>query len=386
MSEEKKPKRPRGTGSIYRQPGSRNWWVCYFKDGERIRESSGSETKTGAQNFLQKKLGDVATGNFVSPKVQRITVAELFEAVLVNYRNNGKEVKFAEHNWRLHLEPFFGRMRAANVGTDQLSNYIAKRMAERAANASINRELSLLRRSFTLGYKAKPRKVTALLDLSEHMLKEDNVRTGFVDQQQYQALAAKAADRPWLRTLIAFGFTYGVRVGELLALRVGEVDLLGNVLRLNPGETKNGSGRTAGLTEECYRLALQMVRGKQADDFLFTRGNGKRVKDFRETWDALTKAAGLPGLRFHDLRRSAVRNMKRRGIPESVAMRISGHKTRSVFDRYDIVSESDLAEAALKIEAGAKAELARAENVHSTAIDAQDCSNSQKGENARKPV
>ena len=124
----------------------------------------------------------MASGNFISPQVRRVTVAELFEAVLVNYRNNGKEVKFAEHNWRLHLEPFFGNMRAANVGTDQLSNYIAKRKDDGAANASINRELSLLRRGFTLGYKAKPRKVTALLDLSEHMLEEDNVRTGFVDQ------------------------------------------------------------------------------------------------------------------------------------------------------------------------------------------------------------
>ena len=243
----------------------------------------------------------------------------------------------------------------------------------------------MLRRGFTLGYKAKPRKVTALLDLSEHMLEEDNVRTGVVDQQQYQALAEKAADRPWLRALIAFGFTSGVRVGELLALRVGQVDLLGNVLRLNPGETKNGSGRTAGLTEECYRLALQMVHGKQPEDFLFTR-NGKPVRDFRGTWDALTAAAKMPWLLFHDLRRSAVRNMKRRGIPESVAMRISGHKTRSVFARYDIVSESDLADAALKIESGAKAELARAENVHRNAIDAQDCSNPEKGENARKPV
>jgi integrase len=128
-----------------------------------------------------------------------------------------------------------------------------------------------------------------------------------------------------------------------------------------------------------------MVRGKQAEDFLLTRSNGKRIKDFRVTWDTITKAAGLPGLHLHDLRRSAVRNMMRRGVTEQVAMRISGHKTASVFRRYDIVSEADLTEAALKVEAGAKAELARAENVHSLAIDAQDCSNPEKGENARKP-
>jgi integrase len=92
--------------------------------------------------------------------------------------------------------------------------------------------------------------------------------------------------------------------------------------------------------------------GKAKHDFVFTRAKGQPVVGFRKRWKKLTTLAELSGLLFHDLRRSAVRNMVRRGVPETVAMKISGHKTRAVFDRYNVTSEADLADAARKIEAG----------------------------------
>ena len=114
--------------------------------------------------------------------------------------------------------------------------------------------------------------------------------------------------------------------------------------------------------------------------FLFTRKNGEPVRDMRKTWDPLVKAAGLPGLLLHDFRRSAVRNMVRRGIPQKTARTISGHKSDSIFSRYNIVSEDDIRDAAKKIEAGAKAVM------HSSfTVEAQEKEN-QKEENARKPV
>jgi integrase len=144
-------------------------------------------------------------------------------------------------------------------------------------------------------------------------------------------------------------------------------------ITLDPGTTKNGDGRIARMTEEVHRLRLSCVRGKKPDEFVLTWDGGKPVRDFRDRWDKLTKAANMEGLLLHDLRRSAVRNLVRAGVQERVAMTISGHKSRSIFDRHNIVSETDLAEAAKKIER-------RRENSLSTAQVAATAEASSKAE------
>jgi integrase len=139
---------------------------------------------------------------------------------------------------------------------------------------------------------------------------------------------------------------------KLLTLRVSDVDLFAGTIRLRT--SKNGDPRKVSLTGETRQLLGACVAGKGPEDAVFTRrelsGKLVPVQDFRGTWDRITIAAGCPGLLFHDLRRSAVRNMVRVGIPETFCMKISGHKTRNIFDRYNITSERDLCDAAQKIE------------------------------------
>jgi integrase len=197
-----------------------------------------------------------------------------------------------------------------------------------------------------LGYESQPRKVARPLRF--HRLAESKPRTGFIERAQYDALAANCSDL-FMRTMLARAYSFGFRKSELLTLRVSDVDLIAETVRLR--DSKNGEPRRVALTQDTRNLLTECVRDKSAEDAVFTRGKGtKAVADFRGTWDKITLAAGVPGLLFHDLRRSAVRNMVRAGVPEVVCMRISGHKTRNVFDRYNITSERDLAEAARKIE------------------------------------
>jgi integrase len=166
-------------------------------------------------------------------------------------------------------------------------------------------------------------------------------------------------------------------------MRCGQVDLLNNSVSLYSGETKNGEGRTVVLTEDCRVLLTELRRGKQPEDFLFTRANGEPVREFRGAWEALIEAAKLPALLFHDLRRSAVRNMIRRGVPQKTARQISGHKTDSVFSRYNIVSEADIADAARKIEEGAKAAIQG--SIHSSFIVESSSEMEPNQQSDRKP-
>jgi integrase len=206
--------------------------------------------------------------------------------------------------------------------------------------------LAALKRMFTLGVRA--RKVYSMPAFPH--LEERNVRKGFIEDGQYQALAkACSAEGLWLRAMFEVGYNFGWRVSELLNMRVRQIDLASRTIRLEVGETKNDEGREVEMTPLVYALVQQCVTGKRGEDFVFTRESGKPVRDFRGAWEKVCKQAGVPELLFHDLRRTAVRNMVRRGIPERVAMTISGHKTRSIFDRYNIVSKSDLHEAAKKL-------------------------------------
>ena len=98
------------------------------------------------------------------------------------------------------------------------------------------------------------------------------------------------------------------------------------------------------MSDAVYTLLKECIQGKGPEDRVFTRKNGKPVKDFRRAWWKLIAAAGLPGLLGHDFRRSAARSYRKAGVAESVIMKIGGWKTRTMFERYNITDSKDVAE------------------------------------------
>jgi len=246
-------------------------------------------------------------------------------------------------------------MRVPDITTAKIKAYINKRMEEDLSNASINRELAALKRLFHLGAQSSPPKVGQISYIP--MLKENNIRKGFFEHKDFVALRT-ALPYP-INSIVTFAYRIGWRKSELLGLTWDRVDLKQGIIWLDPGESKNGEARTVYLDEELQKeMRFLHSRRHLGCAHVFHR-DGVPVRDIRDAWERACKAIGLwamnekrgrigPTRILHDFRRTAVRNMVRSGIPERVAMEISGHKTRSVFDRYHIVSQEDLKEAARK--------------------------------------
>jgi integrase len=341
-------------GSIYRR--GRVWWVKYYKDGRPFYESSESQKSTEAQRLLEQRRAEIYAGTHLDSTARRITVGELLDDLVRDYKINAKDHKWAEMVVRCHLQPPFGAVLAARLKASAVERYIELRQESGAANATINRALALLHRAFTLGRKSGK---VGVLPVLPQQLKENNTRKGFFEREEF--LAVRNALPEEIKPLVTFAYWTGCRKGEILGLHWSQVDLLARVVRLEPGETKNDEARTIPLAGELYEmLAMQRaIRDQQwpACPWVFSR-HGQPIKKFRRPWDAACRKAGLwegdektgkPAKLFHDLRRTGVRNLIRAGVPERVAMAISGHKSRSVFDRYNIVSESDLHEAARRL-------------------------------------
>jgi len=329
-------------GCIYRR--GKNYWIKYYRHGKQFIEATHSDKLEVAKRKLKEREGEIAKGKMPGVCFDRISFRELMEDYVRDYKINDKRTVIrAEYATKLLLEEF-GMLKAPEINTASIKKYIEKRKLEGASNATVNRELSAIKRAFNLAARCTPPKVSHVPYIP--MLKENNVRKGFFEYEDYLALLGKLPAH--LKPVLTFAYCSGWRRSEIINLKWNQVNLRDGIVRLEPGETKNNEGRTLYMEPELWDLLKQLHKNRRMDCFYVFNCDGKKIGEFYKSWRTVCASIGKPGLLFHDLRRSAVRNMIRAGVPERVAMTISGHKTRSVFDRYNIVSVEDLKDAARK--------------------------------------
>jgi integrase len=329
---------------------SRVYWIKYFRHGKPYYESTKSTEEKEANRLLKAREGEIAQGKLPGIHFGKIKFDELARNFLRDYKINQRKSYVRAERSINHLKKRFKGCKVTQITPPEIQAYIEHRLDEDAANATINRELAALKRMLNLGkQQTKVDRVPYI-----PMLKENNIHKGFFEHDDF--LALRSALPSYLKGFVTLAYKTGWRVSEIEDLTWNQVNRKLWIVRLETGETKNDEARTVYLDDELKGIFKQLwderKRSKKLIPYVFPNEERTgKIKDFRSAWKTACKNAGIGKRLFHDFRRTAVRNMVRAGIPERVAMMISGHKTRSIFERYNIVNDTDLKLAAQKQEA-----------------------------------
>jgi integrase len=329
----------RGDGRTFKR--GETWWIAFYVDGREQRESSKAKDEAAAQKYLRGKLKEVHAHEvdpskpFLSQRGRKRTVSGLMDALQADFEIRGKWNPQARTNVE-HVRSAFGNIRATALTAEQVDEYIQRRLSEGAAKASINRVTQLLKQAYGLAELPAPR-IRRLDETS-------NVRRGFFTEPEVRLVMANLPSE--LADFTLFAWLTGMRKGEIASLRWEDFD--GDCIRLRAEDAKNGTARLIPLEGELNELIERRKRARQfklngvmiMSAQIFHR-SGEPIREFRKSWATACRLAGVRRL-FHDLRRSACRNMVAAGVAQVTAMQLSGHKTDSMFRRYAIVTENDM--------------------------------------------
>jgi len=365
----------RGDGRVFLKRGSRYWHAEFWVDGEPIRCSTHETDRESAERVLKRKVEQIRAGAAV-PGEDRLTLLDLFHFVEANYRlRRNRSIDSMRYSFR-HLLDFFGaRARATKLGV-RTEDYVEHRRSERASEASIRIELSLLDRGFILAVQKKLLANRNRPHIEKPAEDLTRVRRGFFTRDEVERLCSPCActteaiqARSWppavharhqdvtpcwhlppdVADLVRFLFFSAWRVNEGRALEWRHYFAHDGAIRLPAELSKNKHDRA--LPVDRGELAIILTRRLNARrlhpdcPFIFHR-NGQRIRDFRKVWTTACEALGFRGRIVHDLRRSGVKHLIDAGIDPHTVMAFSGHRTPSMLQRYHIIDLDDLRRAA----------------------------------------
>lgn len=339
-----------GDGRVFREKNKNGTWssryaIAYYISGDEKRVF-GFRTEKEARKALRRILAARDAGLVVTPEDTSLTVAAMLDTYEAHLTDQQKKSAATIHS---HLKPvraMFGDRKALSLTAADFRLYRVEREAAGKARSTTDHELGALRAGF--GLAKWQERIGRVPHVPQYGKTADVVRVGFVEHEQFEAVAGHLPGA--LQDVARFAYLSAWRRGEVVPLQWTQVDRRAREVRLTT--SKSGHPRSLPLEGGLWQL---IERRWQARQFETPNGtslaplvfhiDGRPVGDFRKAWATACRAAGVPGLRFHDLRRSGIRNLVRAGVGQAVAMSISGHRTVSTFIRYDIASDQDKREA-----------------------------------------
>lgn len=352
----------RGQGRIF-QRGS-FLWIAYYAHGKEQREvakhvrtgeklEANEKNRHEAERWLKRRLGEIAAEKhggrpFVGPQQERVTVNELLDGLETDYKLRDRWNPKVASNVK-PVRDHFGTWRAVEVTSEAIGKYIEDLREEGYTNATVNRRTQLLGQAFKLAIRNQQLSQQPFIPrLSE----VGNERQGFFETADFEAVVAKLPE--YLQDFARFGFLTGWRRGSIASLRwstIGDdvIHLPAVNSKTRKPETMPLEGELASIIERRREARILKSDGSEPRfaEHVFHH-DGEPIRDFRRAWATACKEANVPDRLFHDLRRTAARNLIEAGVQQAVAMKITGHRTDSMFRRYAIVDEEQKRDALQK--------------------------------------
>jgi len=311
-------------------------------------------SKKQAEWYLKKKqLEFIEKDKLGFKEVKKVTFEELVDwylklPIAKKKRSYDKDIQRSRV-----LKENFGHFLAEEIKPSMIEAYQEKRLNQltkrgtKTRPATVNRELALMKRIYNLAIR------DGLVDVNPcfkvQMLPENNKRDRVLSKEEYEKLMKELA--PWVRPIVKLAYYRGMRLNEILNLTWDKVNLKEGYIKLLPEDTKTGKGRIIPLGEELKELFKELKKVRSIDhNYVFIHPDGSRIKDIRKAFEGALKRAGIKDFHFHDLRHTFVTNMRKAGVERSVIMAITGHKTESMFLRYNTVDKTDIQIAVKKLD------------------------------------
>jgi integrase len=383
--------------TIYKKQDSKYYQMNYYEGGIRRKKSTKATTLKLAKKIAQRKQEELLRSIGIEDP-DNLLFSHLIDEVISDYKINNKRSKRSLLQRRKPLLIYFttdkninwinrnkdnvsidhlivekkedddddvsiavdaqgnefdsGNVKLVNITEMDIEAYKKWRNGKNISNATINRELAIVKRGFSI-LKAQRRiayspKITSL--------EEGNVRQGFFEKWEVVELLKKAPD--YLAPIIKFAYKSGWRKEEILSITWDMVDMAAEEINLPPTLAKNKQGRKYPLVDDELKTIFRQFWNNRAyveqkSPYVFLNKDGiDRIKYFRKAWEKACTDSKIGKKLFHDFRRTCVRNLVREGTPEKIAMQITGHKTRKVFEAYNIVSVEDMRRAIKRQEEG----------------------------------
>lgn len=335
----------RGDGTLYKRGPV--YWYSYYVHGKQERESLRTTDEDTAKKRARRIRDGLLQGTIFAASERRVTVDELLND-LVSHLTVKRAAWLPKASYYIaRLRQHFGAKRAEQLDTAAVQRFQAECQEIGLADATVNRHCEILRQAYRLAFTRTPPKITRLPYIP--LLKVTNARQGFLGADDF-AKILRAVEDADLRDYLEWFWWTGMRPKEIAQLEWTMFDRETWTLNLSPKAAKTRHPRLIPLVGPTKAVMERRIAARRLDTkLIFHRRGGQPVKHYMDAWAAACKSAGLRsgrktegGVTPYDLRRSALRNIVRGGTDFTVAMKISGHKTRSTFDRYNITSDEDV--------------------------------------------